>query len=474
MEKNFKNQSISSVRWTLIDKGGSQLMMLVNILVLGRLLNPKDYGLVGMLYIFVTIAGLFIDSGMGAALIRKQNATKTDSNTVFYFNILVSLFFYFVIFLVAPYVSQFYDEPQLTKLLRVLGLNLIITSFGQVHTVILRKELRVRKVTRANLIGLFISTIVGIICAYNGLGVWSLIIPNLLQSVIAVCLLWIFSGWRPDLEFSMASLKEFYKFGLGLLMSSIVEHVFNNLYQPFIGKMFSASYTGFYYQAKRLNEVPIATLSSVVNSITFPILVRYQDNLGELKTTYEKIIKLLIFVTLPVVILINILAHPLVFIVMGEKWLFSADLLQILSLAGIFMVLENINRNLLKLEGKTILIFKLELIKKLIVVLTILATYKFGIKALMYGIVFNSIVSFCLNQYFTVIRITDYRKIFLILLNGIFMVLPTLLIAHYFKNPYVTLFFGAFAGLTTYLLVGYFLKIKEQQWAFSILSNKFK
>ncbi|MDB5119317.1 MAG: lipopolysaccharide biosynthesis protein [Sphingobacteriales bacterium] len=474
MDKNFKNQSISSVRWTLIDRGGSQLMLLVNILILGRLLSPKDYGMVGMLYIFMTIAGLFIDSGMGAGLIRKQDVTKTDSTTIFYFNIGVSIFFYLVIYLIAPYVSLFYKEPLLTNLLRVLGLNMIITSFGQVHAVLLRKELKVRKVTRANLIGLFIATVVGVICAYNGLGVWSLIIPNLLQSVIAVILLWNFSSWRPGFEFSIKSLKEFYAFGLGLLMSSIVEQIFNNIYQPFIGKMFSASYTGFYYQAKRLNEVPISTLSSVVNSVTFPILVKYQDNIGQLKTTYEKIIKLLIFVTLPVVILINVLARSIVFILMGEKWLFAADLLQILSLAGIFMVLENINRNLLKVEGKTTLIFKLELVKKSIVILTILATYKFGIEALMYGIVFNSIISFTLNQYFTVIRITDYKKILIILLNGVFMAIPTVIVAHFFTNYYISLFLGAFAGLTTYMLIGYVLKIQEQRWAFSILSNKFK
>ncbi|MDB5014301.1 MAG: lipopolysaccharide biosynthesis protein [Daejeonella sp.] len=474
MAVNFKKQSISSVRWTLMDKGGNQLLLLVNIFVLGRLLSPKDYGLVSMLYIFMSLSGLFVDSGMGAGLIRKQNLTQTDCTTIFYFNISVALTCYLLMFIGAPFVADFYHEPILTNLLRVLGLNLVITSSGQIHSTLLMKDLNVRRVTRSNLIGMFIATIIGIVCAYKGLAVWSLVILNVSQSIIAVFLLWRASGWRPGREFSVTSFKEFYSFGIGLFMASFVELIFKNFYQPFIAKMFSASYTGFYYQAKRLNEVPISTLSSVVNSITFPILVKYQDDIPKLKDTYEKIIKLLIFVTLPVVILLYVLAHSIIIVLMGEKWIFSASLLQILSLAGVFMVLENINRNLLKLEGRTRLIFKLEVVKKAIVIVTILATYQFGIKALMYGIVFNSISSFGLNQYFTIIKITDYQKIFLILFNGVIMAAVTYISILFLKNNYIILGVGTFAGLSTYVALAYLMRLKEQKWALSIVSNKFK
>jgi len=474
MSINFKKQSINSVRWTLVDKAGSQVLLLINIFVLGRILDPKDYGLVSMLYIFMSLSGLFIDSGMGAGLIRKQGLTQRDCTTIFYFNMGVASICYFLMFIGAPYVAKFYNEPVLTNLLRVLGLNLVITSSGQIHSTLLMKDLNVKKVTRSSLIGMFISTIIAITCAYKGFGVWSLVILNMVQSVISVFLLWKFSGWRPSREFSTESFKEFYSFGIGLFMASFVELIFKNFYQPFIAKMFSASYTGFYYQARRLNEVPISILSSVVNSITFPILVRYQDDIPKLTTTYEKIIKLLIFITLPVVILLYLLSHSIVMIIMGEKWIYSAELLQILSMAGIFMVLENINRNLLKLEGRTKLIFKLEVVKKIIVVVTILATYRFGIKALMYGIVFNAMSSFVLNQSFTIIKIKDYRKIFQILLNGVIMAAVTYFSILYLKNNYLILGIGSFVGISTYLLLAYFMRLEEQKWALSIVSNKFK
>jgi len=474
MAINFKKQSISSVRWTLVDKGGSQILLLINIFVLGRILDPKDYGLVSMLYIFMSLSGLFIDSGMGAGLIRKQGLTQKDSTTIFYFNMVVASICYLLMFIAAPYVAKFYNEPILTDLLRVLGLNLVITSSGQIHSTLLLKDLKVKKVTRASLIGMFISTIIAITCAYKGFGVWSLIILNMVQSVISVSLLWKFSGWRPSREFSTKSFKEFYSFGIGLFMASFVELIFKNFYQPFIAKMFSASYTGFYYQARRLNEVPISILSSVVNSITFPILVKFQDDIPKLTSTYEKIIKLLIFITLPVVILLFMLSHSIVMILMGEKWIYSAGLLQILSMAGIFMVLENINRNLLKLEGRTKLIFKLEVVKKIIVVITILATYRFGIEALMYGIVFNAMTSFVLNQYFTIIKISDYRKIFMILINGAIMAAATYFSILFLKNNYLILGIGSFVGLSTYLLLAHLMRLEEQKWALSILSNKFK
>lgn len=474
MDLLHKKQSINAVKWALVDKGGSQIIILINTLVLARLLHPRDFGLVSMLYIFMSLSSAFVDSGMAGGLIRKQDVTNTDCSTLFTFNVFVAIILYLLFFTLAPYIAVFYNEPQITSLLRVLGINIIISSFAQIHKALLFKSLKVRFVTRADLIGSFIAVCVSIFCAYKGLGVWSLIILQLTQSFISMILLWKYSKWVPDGSFSMTALKEFYAFGMGLFLSVFIDIIFKNIYQPLIGKFFAISYAGYYYQSKRLYELPILTISSVVDSISYPILVKYQNDIPQLKKSYKQIFNLLIFISLPMVTLFALLSDQIVITLLGKKWLFSAELLRILSFSGIFLILETINRSLLKIEARTTLIFKLEVVKKILIVITILCTYKFGIIFLMYGIVLNSILSFALNQYFTTIKISGYKNIFMILLSSIGMGVCVQAIISIGLSNLISLFLAGGVGIGVYFLLGYILKINEQRMVFSIIGNKLK
>jgi teichuronic acid exporter len=472
VEVSHKRQSIAAVKWAFLGSGGSQIILLINTLVLARLLDPKDFGLISMLYIFMSLSSAFVDSGMAGGLVRKQNATQADSSTLFYFNIIVAVLLYLILFLAAPFIASFYQEPKIEVLLRVLSLNIIIGALTLIHKTVLYKELKVGYVTRADLIGSFFAVIAGIISAYMGLGVWSLVILQITQSFISMCIMSYYSKWKPTFVFSFESLKEFYSFGLGLFLSTFLDVIFKNIYQPIIGKFFGVTYAGLYYQARRLYELPISTISSVVDSVSYPLLVKYQHDREQLKSSYLRIFKLLIFVSLPIVMCLSILSEDIVTILLTKKWIFSAQLLSILSFSGIFMILETINRSLLKIEGRTKLIFKLEVIKKLAILLVIMTTYKFGMIYLMYGIVFSSMFSFCLNQYYASIRLTSFRDVLIILFNGLMMGLVMYIVNTVDMNPFISLFISISCGAGMYLFLGFVFKVKEMQTVLSIVKNK--
>jgi teichuronic acid exporter len=473
-DRQLQREGVNAFKWALVDKFGSQVIVLMNTLVLARLLNPHDFGLISVLYIFMSISSAFVDSGMGGGLVRKQDLSNTDCNTFFLFNIFTGVFFYGLLFFLAPVIANFYHEPKLIMLLRILSITVMINAVSLIHKSLLVKNLRYKLVTRASFLAAILSTIIALILAWKGFGVWSLITLQVSQSVFYMLLLWKFSGWLPGLKFSWASFKELYGFGFGLFLTALVNIIYANIYQPLIGKFFSIAYSGYFYQAKRLYEVPVLSISSVVDSVTYPILVRYQNNREGLVENYQKIVRLLLFVSIPIIITIGFLAHPLVLVLLGKKWLFSADLLQILSFSGIFLILETINGSLMKVEGRTKLIFKLEVLKKVIITINIIIFCQFGIKTLVYGIVINSFISFLINQYFTSIRIASYKKLFTLFIIGSIMAIVILNLTRVILNPYYAILLGGTSGVLTYLTASYLLKFPELRWIFMIITNKIK
>lgn len=474
MDLSQKLESISAVKWALLDRFGSQIILLANTILLARLLTPRDFGLISILYIFMNISSAFVDSGMGGGLIRKQNLNNTDCNTFFLFNIGVALTFYAGMYLLAPVVASFYHEPLIVTLLRLLSITIVINSFGLIHKVLLVKNLTFKYVTRSSLFASFFATSIAIFCAWKGFGIWSLMILQLSQSVVNVSLLWFYSKWTPRLEFSKSSFLEMYAFGVGLFFTSIVNIIFSNIYQPLIGKFFSVSSSGYFYQAKRLYEVPVLSISSVVDSVTYPIFVKYQSNIKELAANYQKVVKLLIFVVIPIIVCISLLSKLIIVILLGQKWLLSADLLRILSFSGIFLILETINGSILKVQGRTKLIFKLELFKKFIIIINIIIFCQFGLTALVYGVVVNSIISFVINQLFNNLSIGNYKDLAVLLINGGIMAFVMFVITTLIHNAYLALLISTSAGFLVYFSLGYLFKLKEQRWLYLIVSKKLK
>ncbi|WP_345100858.1 lipopolysaccharide biosynthesis protein [Mucilaginibacter panaciglaebae] len=474
MDLSQKLEGISAVKWALLDRFGSQIILLANTIILARLLSPRDFGLISILYIFMNISSAFVDSGMGGGLIRKQSLSDIDCSTFFLFNVGVALIFYVGLYMLAPVVAQFYQEPLIVILLRLLSITIVINSFALIQKVLLIKNLKFKYVTRSSLFASFFSTAVAIFCAWKGLGIWSLIILQLCQSMVNVCLLWLYCNWMPRFQFSKSSFLEMYAFGAGLFFTSIVNLVFANIYQPIIGKFFSVSSSGYFYQAKRLYEVPVLSISSVVDSVTYPILVKYQSDIKELAGNYQKLIKLLVFVVIPLTVSISLLSRSIVLILLGQKWLFSAQLLRILSFSGIFLILETINGSILKVQGRTKLIFKLELFKKLIIIVNIVIFCQFGLTALVYGVVINSVISFMINQLFNNLSLGNYKNLLIFLINGGVMAVAMFIIMRLIDNSYAALLISTVVGFSVYFLLGYLLKLQEQRWLYLIVSKKLR
>lgn len=465
-------EGIHAVKWALLDKFGAQLILLVNMLVLARLLSPKDFGLIGILYIFLAIAGALVDSGMGGGLIRKQHMTKEDSSTFFYFNVAVAICCYLMLFFAAPFIARYYKDQSLVILSRILGISIFINAFGLVQKVLLIKSLLFKYVTRSSLLASVISTVFAMVCAFNGYGIWSLLVLQLTQCLMNTIFLCFYAKWFPSLNFSITSFKELFSFGFSLLLTALLNIGFANLYQPLIGKYFSIVYAGFYYQAKRLYEIPILSISQVVDSVTYPILVRDQNNRSELAANYRNIITLLIFISSPLIIMIALLSKDIVLVLLGSKWLFTAQLLSILSFSGIFQILETTSGSLLKVEGRTKLILKLELVKKLLILINILVFYRFGIIALMFGIVVNSIISFLINQYFTSIPIANYGRLLTICFNAVLMGVVIVLLKLIIVNSYLIIITAVALGLVFYFLLGHVQKLPEQLKLYTLLISR--
>lgn len=459
-DKGIENPTgLNAVKWAFVDRFGAQVIQLISIFVLARLLLPRDFGLIGILYIFLSISSALVDSGMGGGLIRKQDLTEKDTSTFFFFNIAVAIVCYLSMYIAAPYIASFYKEPSLTQLLRLVAISIIINAFGLVQRVLLIKSLLIKQVTRSSLIASLVATTLAIICALKGLGIYSLVVLLLCQCTVNTLLLYFFCKWRPLKVFSMESFHSFFSFGFSLLLTALLNIGFANIYQPLIAKNLSIVYAGFYFQAKRLYEVPILSISQVVDSVTYPILVRFQNDRKGLENRYRRIVLLLVFISSPIVVLISVLSKDIVWIFLGEKWLSSAPLLSILSFSGIFQILETTSGSLLKVEGRTKLIFRLELIKKVIIVINILIFYRFGINALMFVIVANAAISFLINQYFTSIRMSNLTEILRVLFNVICMGAVALFVKNLVINSYLSIIFTGCASLSIYLLLGYLQKI---------------
>ena len=265
MPENLKEKTIAGMLWSSVGRLGTMLINFLSNLVLARLLMPDDFGCIAMLYVFIAVSAIFVNGGLGSALIKRKNPTHLDYTTVFYWNLAVSLIFYLLLFFTAPAIARFYAMPQLSAVLRVQSLTLLIQAFAIVQATQLQKQLIFRELSIRNLIAAIIGTVIGIAMAFWGYGVWSLVASSLCSAVASVLLLWRMSSWRPTWEFSWKSLGSLFSFGGLMLLSSLVETIYVNIQRLIIGKMFTASDLGYYNQAKKLEEVPTTTLSTIVN-----------------------------------------------------------------------------------------------------------------------------------------------------------------------------------------------------------------
>ena len=401
MDEELKKQTKKGVIWSAIQRFSTQGIQFITTLIMARMLTPAEYGTIGMLSIFLAISSVFIDSGFVNALTRKQDRTHNDICTVFFFNISISIIAYLFLFLAAPYIAAFYNMTELKLILRIIGLTLIINSFSAVQATLLTINLNFLSQARITVISLIISALVGIILAYKGFSYWSLVAQSLVSSSISSILYWYYSKWRPNMIFSINSFKDMFGFGWKLLVLSLIDSTYGNLYSMVIGKVYSASTLGNYNRAESYANFPSISLTGIMQRVTYPILCRLQEDKQDLANTYRSFIKISAFIIFPLMMLLSALAYPFIIIIIGKQWEVSATLLQILCFSLMWYPIQAINLNLLLVKGRSDLSLRLEIIKKILGTSILFIAIPMGIIALCYSRIIMSILSLVINTYYT-------------------------------------------------------------------------
>lgn len=399
--KSLSEKTISGIIWTVGQQFGVQLINFAVQILLARLLMPSEFGLIAMLTVFIAIGNALVDSGLTSSLIRTPNADVTDYSTVFFINLISSIVIYFLLFICAPAISTFYEQPALTAIIRVYTLSFILQALMAVQATRLTKEMNFKAQMLMQLPSVMVGGIVGVTLAYLRFGVWSLVLLNLTQTFILVTLYWTRSNWRPSFIIDLNRLKYHFKFGYKLTVAAILSAIFTNIYNLVIGKSFSATQLGYYNRADTLQLFPVQNISTALNKVTFPMFASIQHDLIKLKVAYKKIMQQVVFWVTPLMILLAIVAEPLFRIVLTEKWLPAVPYFQILCAVGILYPLQVYNLNILNVLGRSDLFLKLEVIKKVIIVAGIVITIRLGIYGLLYFQVIFSVIAFFVNSLFS-------------------------------------------------------------------------
>lgn len=392
--------------WAAVQRFGTLIISFVSNMILARLLTPDDFGVMGMLLFFVVLAQTFVDSGLGAALIQKQDVKDVDVNTVFYINMAISTFVYVILFATSPLIANFYNEPILDSLLKVESLIVLIQGMTIVQTVQFQKMMDFKKLTISGLTSAIISSILAIAAALYGWGVWSLVVKALVEALVRSLMLWLMSKWRPMWIFSWTSFRELFGYGGFILLSSIMFRVSNNVQSLIMGKIFKTSILGNYTQAYQLRNVASDGISSVLAQVLFPEFSNLQNNDEELRKRIDFSIYIISFLVSPLMIWCSVLAKPIIQIIYGDQWDEAVPYLQILCFGGIFLALQDVNINVVKAKGKSKALFIANALKTIMMIVTIIgAGLMFGIIGFLWTIAFFSLIAYLLfssmSSYYT-------------------------------------------------------------------------
>lgn len=398
---SLKQKTVSGLLWSFVDTIAGQGITFIVGIILARILSPREFGLIGMITVFIAVSESFINSGFSSALIRKKDCTNIDFSTVFYFNLAAGILFFLILFFTAPFIAGFFDEPKLKPIVQVLGIVLIIDSLTLIQRTILTKRIDFKLQARISVIASLGSGVIAIVMAYKGFGVWSLVAQRIAKQGLNSIFLWLWNRWKPLLVFSMQSFKELFGFGSKLLVSGLIDTLYRNIYYLIIGKFFSAQELGYYTRADEFQRIPSQNLNGIIGRVSYPVLASIQDDKLRLKNNYQKLIRSTMFITFILMLGMAAAAEPMIITLIGEKWRPSIIYLQMLSFVGMMYPLHALNLNMLQVSGRSDLFLKLEVIKKILAIPTIVIGVIWGIKIMILGMMVNTLVAYYLNSYWS-------------------------------------------------------------------------
>ena len=479
MADDLKNKTVKGVSWSFVEQILTRGANFVIGIILARLLTPTDYGLVGMLAIFIAIAQLFIDGGLTSALIRQKNPSNEDFSTVYIVNMTLSVVFYFLLFFSAPLIADFYDQPLLKPLMRVVAISLVIGPLASVQNTLLTIRVDFKTKTIISIINALVSGAVGIYCAFKGLGPWALIAQTLSSTIVSTILALVFVHWMPRLVFSINSFKRLFSYSSRLLAASIISTIYDNAYPMVIGKRYLASDVGLYTRANQFPGIVNATFTSAMNRVAFPILSQIQDDDERLLNVYEKYIQVFCFLTFPTLMVLSGCARPLVSLLLTDKWIACVPLMQIICFSLIPNGMIQINLNLLYVKGRSDLVLRMEIIKKLIMFSVLLISMFFGLRAICYAMVFNALVDLYFSSFYTK-RILGYsliqqlKAIYPYFLLSLVLLAEALLATHYISNRWIAILVPMIVCPLTYWGLNHLLNLYAYREGMGMIKARFK
>lgn len=401
MSESLKSKTVKGVGWSFADSLGSQGITFIVGLVLARMLTPAEYGLIGIILIFVNIFNSIVNSGFSAALIRKKDATDDDYSTVFITNMAISVVLAIALFFSAPLIADFFNQPQLDALSKAMSCIVIINALGLVQFTILTKRIDFKTHTKISLIASISSGIIGIGMAFAGYGVWSLVGQQISRQLLNTLLLWLYNKWIPKMHFSTKSFKELFGFGWKLLVSSLIDVAWRDIYQVVIGKCYSAATLGHYTYANQYGSIFSSNLTTIIQRVSYPVLSSIQDDKDRMKQAYRRVIKVTMLATFVLMLGLAAVAQPLILVLIGEQWIIASYFLPIICLQMFLYPLHAINLNMLQVQGRSDLFLRLEIIKKAIAVIPLLLGIFIDIYWMLWGSVFAGMFAFYLNSYYS-------------------------------------------------------------------------
>lgn len=478
----LKNKTIYGFVWSFTELILNQGIQFIIQIILARLLIPEDFGIIGMITVFIALSNSIIDSGFSNALIREKEVTQKDYSTVFHFNLIISVVMYIMLFILSPAISVFFNEGRLISILRILALSIVINSFGMIQRTMLVKKIDFKTQTKISMIASILSGIIGIVVALIGFGVWSLVIRTLFMSLIQSILLFAYNRWIPSLIFDINSFKRLFKFGWKMLVSGLIDTMYLNLYYLIIGKNFSASCLGYYTNASKLKDTVSQSITGAIQKVSYPVLSSIEDGDQNLKKAYKKIIKNAAFIIFPIMIGLAAVGDSFIKCLLGEKWIPSIVYFQILCFEGVMYPIHAINLNILQVKGRSDLFLKLEVIKKIIAVLFIVGALAlgFGINGLLLVAVLTSYIDYLINAYYSKELINysikeQVKDLFPIIsistLMGILVYLIGIVLPF---NNMISLIIQIIIGITMYILQGKIIKSEELNMMLELLIKLFK
>lgn len=476
-EQTLKQATTKGLFWSSVERFSNQGVQFVFSIILARLLSPSDYGIIAMVTIFFAVAQSFVDSGFSNALVRKTDRVEEDLSTCFYFNIGVGIIAYIVLFLIAPLVANFYNQPILSPIIRITGLEVMLNSLCVVQQALFTIKIDFKSQAKITLSATVISGIVGILLAYQGYGIWALVWQGVASSIVRMGLLWLMSKWRPRTGFSKSSFNYLFGYGSKLLASGLLDTIYNNIYPIVIGKFYNPAQLGNYSRALGWAQLPSANITSILQRVTFPVLSAIQDDTLRLQNSYRRLLKLSAFIVFPLMMGLAAIASPLIRVILTAKWDGCVLYLQILCFALMLYPIHAINLNLLQVKGRSDIFLRLEIIKKIIGVIILIITIPLGITAMCLGMVFSSIICLIVNTYYTsrfidVGLLTQLKDLRIILINSLVMGGGIYILTSFIDVEGLKLVMGIVIGLLFYFIGSFYFSKAELQEVISLIKKK--